>query len=116
MEAVVALLLLGLVLVFTLFTLFSYPRYREAVTARGSAYRNAEAVLESVRSGEVPVNPGEYEVPALFPGPAAMSDLRILLRVHSTARPSLFEIEIEVDYLLGEEPRELELNSLVYRP
>lgn len=115
-EAVVALLLIGLMLIFSLFTLFAYPRLKRGIGQRTEAYRTAEAVLESVRSGQVPMVPGEYDLPRVFPPQDPEANMRIVLRIIDAPEVDLYEIEVQVTYSNGDEDREVTLESLSWSP
>lgn len=115
-EAVVALLLLALVLVFSLVTLFAYPRYTHRLASRTEAYRTAEAVLETVRSGQIPVVPGEYTLPRVFAPLDEREEVRVRLVVEAEGRPDLYRVEVTVTTSKQGESHEVALETLAWSP
>jgi len=115
-EAMVGLTLLGLVLVFSLAVLYRVPRHLHRVAARQEANRAAEAVLESVRAGAVPMSPGY--APYLLPEhrTVAARQLRIWLEIEATSTPDLYMVGVLVRYKVLDEPRTVTVETLKWAP
>ncbi len=115
-EALVGLLLLALVLLFSLSTLFRLPRDLERLEARREAYRTAEVVLEAVRAGAVPMLPGSYELPAVWGAPRASASLTARLEIRAADVEDLYEVTVTARYTLRGEVRDVALDTLAWSP
>ncbi len=115
-EAMVGLLLLGLILVFSLSTLYRLPRDLERLEARREAYRTAEAVLEAVRAGAVPMIPGSYEMPAVWGEPRAASSLTVRLDLEAAGEADLYSVKVVASYSVRGEPLQVEVETLSWSP
>lgn len=115
-EAMVGLLLLGLILVFSLSTLYRLPRDLERLEARREAYRTAEAVLEAVRAGAVPMIPGSYEMPAVWGEPRAAHLLTARLEIAEAGAADLYAIKVSATYTVRGETLQVAVETLSWSP
>jgi type II secretory pathway pseudopilin PulG len=115
-EALVGLAILSLVLTLSLFALFRLAPAERRLAARLEAERAAEAVLESVRAGAMPLLPGRTEVPALAPPRPAAERLRGSIEVGRTEVRGLYEVAVVMRYRVQGAARSIVLTTMVWQP
>jgi prepilin-type N-terminal cleavage/methylation domain-containing protein len=118
LETLVGLVLLGLVLTLVLSTFARLPAALERLWAKQAAYRTAEAVLEALRAGLVPIAPGELELPlADFGGGEPLgTGSRLRLNVVPEPQAGLSLVRVQISYTVRGEPAEAALETLTWRP
>lgn len=114
-EALVGLTLLALVLIFSLAVLFRMPRQMERIEARQEANRAAEAVLEAVRAGAVPLAAGYRAFPTPGASAEAAEQLGAWLEVTPTDTPGLDRVAVLVRYKVEGEPHTVTVETQVWR-
>lgn len=115
-EALVGLLILGLILLFSLSTLYRLPRDLERLEARREAYRTVEAVLEAVRAGAVPMIPGTYDMPAVWGEPRVAGSLTASLEIREAGVVDLYEVTVSARYTVRGEPLQVAVETLSWSP
>jgi hypothetical protein len=112
----IGLLILGLILLFSLSTLYRLPRDLERLEARREAYRTTEAVLEAVRSGAVPMIPGTYELPPVLGEPRISHPLTMRLEIAPAGATDLYEVEVSATYTVRGETLQVAVETLSWSP
>lgn len=127
-EVLVALAVLGLILLLGLGLVWQQRRVHLRLEARAAADRALEEVLETLRSGAVPLVSGPVELPggaggagAPEPGaggaPGAAGNLRVLVRVVPAEPPAdLYEAVLTARYTVAGEVEARTVRTLFWRP
>jgi prepilin-type N-terminal cleavage/methylation domain-containing protein len=118
LETLIGLVLLGLVLTLVLSTFARLPVALERLWAKQAAYRAAEAVLEALRAGLVPVAPGELELPlADFPGGDELGTAgRLRLSVEPEPAAGLSRVRVQISYVVRGQAADAQLETMTWRP
>ena len=118
-EAMVALVLIGIVLVLGLMTMSRVRLYDEIMATKRAAYSLAADVLEEIASGELLVELGESEVaPENLPrNSLPPASTRVELEVESSAEGTdLYDVRVAVYYDSSGRPKEARLATRFWRP
>lgn len=114
-EALIALAIFGFAVVAAASFLSTQLVVERRLAAREELLRLVEAGLESVRGGVVPLQPSVFTDDDLT-DVSLLRDPVVVVDVHTTAVPDLFDIEVTArGGLMGEEVS-LSVHSKVWRP
>lgn len=115
-EALFALALIGVALLLGLSLIWQQPRIQKRLAARQQALRAAEAVLEGVRAGTVPLVPGGGRAApgGRVTGGAEEPLLRMTVE-DDRALPDLKHVTVSAHYRVWGETRSVRVETMVWR-
>jgi len=116
-EALVGLALVGVALLLTAFLLAHERSIVERAAAQRAALETAEAVLELVRAGQLPLADTHWgaDEPPLGTGPSRWP-ADFWLAVEADEVPDLWRVEVTARYTAAHEVRQVSLGTRVWRP
>ncbi|HVS00060.1 MAG TPA: type II secretion system protein [Thermoanaerobaculia bacterium] len=114
LEVLVALAILGVALLMGMSLLLQAPRIQRRLDARRDAMLTAESALELIRAGAVPLQPGQIDTSAAGVDLPSGSSLR--LEVVPVSPPGLYEVKVEVRYKTQGQVRDVDVETMVWRP
>ncbi|MEJ2085390.1 MAG: type II secretion system protein [Acidobacteriota bacterium] len=118
-ESLVALLLVTVALFLTLRLTTAQPRAMERMRVNESALRAVEAVLETIRSGTVPMSEGRtrWQGPTDLPPDSTTAGIQVTVDV--TPVPGvrdLYDVTVEARYVVARRIQARRLQTMVWRP
>ena len=118
LEALVALTLMAVAILWTMILLVEAPRIERRLEAHREVARLLEIQLETIRSRSGPLLPrDETEIdPSGLPSILAAEDLRMSAEVETEAGRSLRRLTLTVRYTAGGRPSERQIETLVFAP
>jgi prepilin-type N-terminal cleavage/methylation domain-containing protein len=116
LEVLIALAILGIALLMGMSLLLQAPRVQRRLDARRDAMLAAESALELIRAGAVPLLPGRLDAPAAATGVELPSGTALWLDVVPVSPAGLYEVKVEVRYVVQGQMRDLDLETMVWRP
>lgn len=115
LEVLVALAILGVALLMGMSLLLQAPRVQRRLDARRDAMLAAESTLELIRAGAVPLLAGRIDAPAAA-GVELPSGTALWLDVVPVSPAGLYEVKVEVRYVVQGQVRDVDLETMVWRP
>ncbi|MCP4897053.1 MAG: type II secretion system protein [bacterium] len=115
LEAIVAILLIGIAILMATSILNATVSSARRLQTHTELLRYCEATLEAVRSGAVPLQSGTTTLGPVSIG-TSTTDLRVSLKAEETATLSLFEVTVQVSCKVRNQPMWYSLTTLVWRP
>jgi len=116
LEALVALVLLGVALLLGMELLLQNPRVVRRLDGERQAFRAMESTLEAVRAGAIPLMTSDLGGFSTAVGAPAPKDLAISMQVDPTGLPGLFQITLRATYTADRKKVQKELQSMIWSP
>jgi prepilin-type N-terminal cleavage/methylation domain-containing protein len=116
LEALVALVLLGVALLLGMELLLQNPRVVRRLDGERQAFRAMESTLEAVRAGAIPLMTSGLGGFSTAVGSPAPKDLAISMQVDPTGLPGLFQVTLRATYTADRKKVQKELQSMVWSP
>jgi len=116
LEALVALVLLGVALLLGMELLLQNPRMVRRMDGERQAFRAMESTLEAVRAGAIPLVTSDLGGFATAVGSPAPKDLAISMQVDRAGLPGLFQVTLRATYTMDQKKVQKELQTLVWSP
>ena len=116
LEALIALVLLGVALLLGMELLLQNPRIVRRLDGERQAFRAMESTLEAVRAGAIPLTSsdlGRYSTAVGLPAP---EDLAISMQVDPAGLPGLFQVTLRATYTVDQRKIQKELQTMVWSP
>ena len=116
LEALVALVMVGLALLLGYGFMMRQPRAMERLDAGDEALRAIEASLETMRAGAIGLESG-FLVPGIaYPPPIEAKELLVDLEVTATDTPGLYAVSLEARYRVGPSIHRRRVQTLIWSP
>lgn len=121
LDALVGLAILAVALLMSLSLLWRLPATLQRLEAQRQVTRTTEAVLEGVRSGLVPLAPGEVRWEVIRPDggatePVTFDTLLMWMEVEAGRADGLFKVTLRVRHTVQERVFERTLETMAWRP
>jgi prepilin-type N-terminal cleavage/methylation domain-containing protein len=116
LEALIALVLLGVALLMGMELVLANPRIVRRTDAQRQAFRALESTLEAVRAGAIPLVDQQLDGFVTAVGTPAPRDLNILMEVEPTEPAGLVKVTLKARYNLEGRKFEKEIQTLVWNP
>ncbi|HSS48919.1 MAG TPA: prepilin-type N-terminal cleavage/methylation domain-containing protein [Thermoanaerobaculia bacterium] len=116
LEALIALVLLGVALLIGLELVLQNPRMVRRMDGERQAFRAMESTIESVRGGAIPLETADLGVFSTAVGTPAPRDLDIFMQVDPTPLPGLFQVTLQARYTADKHKVQKELQTMVWSP
>jgi prepilin-type N-terminal cleavage/methylation domain-containing protein len=116
LEALVALVLLGVALLLGMELLLQNPRVVRRLDGERQAFRALESTLEAVRAGAIPLVTSDLGGFSTAVGSPAPKDLAISMQVDPAGLPGLFQVTLRATYTMDQRKVQKELQTLVWSP
>lgn len=116
LEALVALVLLGVALLLGMELLLQNPRMVRRMDGERQAFRAMESTLEAVRAGAIPLVTSDLGGFSTAVGSPAPKDLAISMQVDPAGVPGLFQVTLRATYTMDQKKVQKELQSMVWSP
>ena len=114
-EAVVALAIVGMALVFASQALSTFAATIRRVEVRDRLLREAENAIESVRGGHIPLATGRVELDRDLSG-SDDGGVSLFVDIRPSDQPDLYHVEVRAWTQLAGRRETVDLVSLVWRP
>jgi prepilin-type N-terminal cleavage/methylation domain-containing protein len=116
LEALIALVLLGVALLLGMELLLQNPRVVRRLDGERQAFRAMESTLEAVRAGAIPLTNADLGRFSTAVGSPAPKDLAISMQVDPTEVPSLFQVTLRATYTADQRKVQKELQTMIWSP
>ena len=116
LEALVALVLLGVALLLGMELVLQNPRMVRRMDRERQAFRAMESTLEAVRAGAIPLQKSDLGGFSTAVGSPAPKDLAICMKVDRTALPGLYQVTLRARYTADARQVQKELQTMVWSP
>jgi len=116
LEALVALVLLGVALLMGMELVLQNPRMVRRMDGERQAFRAMESTLEAVRAGAIPLQTSDLGGFSTAVGSPAPKDLAISLQVDPTELPGLYQVTLRARYTADARQVQKELQTMVWSP
>jgi len=116
LEALVALVLLGVALLLGMELLLQNPRVVRRLDGERQAFRALESTLEAVRAGAIPLVTSDLGGFSTAVGSPAPKDPAISMQVDPAGLPGLFQVTLRATYTMDQRKVQKELQTLVWSP
>lgn len=116
LEALVALVVVGLTLLLGYGFMMRQPRAMERLDAGDEALRSIEASLETMRAGAIGLESGFLEPGIAYPPPVRAKELLVDLDVTATETPGLYAVSLEARYRVGPSIHRRQVQTLIWSP
>lgn len=116
LEALVALVVVGLALLLGYGFMMRQPRAIERLDAGDEALRAIEASLETMRAGAIGLESGFLESGIAYPTPVKAKQLMVDLDVTATETPGLYAVSLEARYRVGPSIHRRQVQTLIWSP
>ncbi|MEA2601018.1 MAG: hypothetical protein QOF89_2010 [Acidobacteriota bacterium] len=116
LEALIALVLLGVALLLGMELLLQNPRVVRRLDGERQAFRALESTLEAARAGAIPLATSDLGGFSTAVGSPAPKDLAISMQVDPTGLPGLFQVTLRATYTADRKRFQKELQTLVWSP
>lgn len=121
LDALVGLTLLAVALLMSLSLLWRLPATLQRLEAQREVTRTTEAVLEGIRSGLVPLVPGEVKWEVVMPErvsskPSSFDTLLMWMEVKPGRPHGLFTVTLKTRHTVREQVFERTLETMAWRP
>lgn len=116
LEALVALVLLGVALLLGMELLLQNPRVVRRLDGERQAFRAMESTLEAVRAGAVPLMTSDLGGFSTAVGSPAPKDLAISMQVDPAGLPGLFQVTLRATYTADQKKVQKELQTMIWSP
>ncbi len=116
LEALVALVLLGVALLLGMALLLQNPRMVRRMDGERQAFRAMESTLEGVRAGWIPLD--NYQIDGFYTavGSPPPEDLAIFMQVDPAGVPGLCKVTLRATYTVDQKKVQKELQTMVWSP
>jgi prepilin-type N-terminal cleavage/methylation domain-containing protein len=115
LEALIALVLLGVALLLGMELLLQNPRVVRRLDGERQAFRAMESTLEAVRAGAISLETSDdlkgFSTAVGSPSP---KDLAISMQVDSAGLPGLYQVTLRATYTVDQRKVQKELQTLVW--
>lgn len=115
LEALAAIAIVGMALLVSTNALQTHARVARRAEIQQEMLRSAEDALESVRGGEVPLDEGPVQLATEADG-IRRRTVYTIVRVEALDIEGLYEVTARSRAHFIDEPMELELRTMVWRP
>jgi len=116
LEALVALVLLGVALLMGMELVLQNPRMVRRMDGERQAFRAMESTLEAVRAGAIPLQTADLGDFSTAVGSPARKDLAISMQVDPTELPGLYQVTLRACYTADARKVQKELQTMVWSP
>ncbi len=116
LEALIALVLLGVALLLGMELLLQNPRVVRRLDGERQAFRAMESTLEAVRAGAIPLVTSDLGGFSTAVGSPAPKDLAISMQVDPAGLPGLFQVTLRATYTADQKKVQKELQTMVWSP
>jgi prepilin-type N-terminal cleavage/methylation domain-containing protein len=116
LEALIALVLLGVALLLGMELLLQNPRVVRRLDGERQAFRAMESTLEAVRAGAIPLMTSDLGGFSTAVGSPAPKDLAISMQVDPAGLPGLFQVTLRATYTADQKKVQKELQTMVWSP
>ena len=119
-EALVALSLLGVALLYSMALVAQEPLVERRLAAHAEAYSVLDTLHEAIRAGmALPDRPGRLDWRELYDPPPelrAARELAVWSEVETLSPPGLFRVTLRARYFVGERSFDRTLETMIWRP
>jgi prepilin-type N-terminal cleavage/methylation domain-containing protein len=116
LEALVALVLLGVALLLGMELVLQNPRMVRRMDGERQAFRAMESTMEAVRAGVIPLQTSDLGGFSTAVGTPAPKNLAISMQVDPTGLPGLYQVTLRARYTADARQVQKELQTMVWSP